>query len=67
MGYVVMIFVCLFICVSTIHAHKGAVLSCAWNMNGTWLATGSRDYLVKVFDIRKMKEVESYNGHYREV
>ena len=27
-----------------------------WNQNGNWLATASRDHLVKVFDIRNLKE-----------
>lgn len=38
-----------------------------WNMNGNWLLTGSRDQLVKVFDIRTMKEFQTLRGHKREV
>ncbi len=36
-------------------------------MNGNWLATGSRDFLVKLFDIRTMKEFGTLHGHNKEV
>ena len=52
---------------STLFSHKNAVVSCGWSINGNWLATGSRDQLVKVFDIRAMKELEVYRGHQKEV
>ena len=37
-----------------------------WNENGNWLLTGSRDHLVKVFDIRAMKEIAAFRGHKKE-
>ena len=37
-----------------------------WNRNGNWLLTGSRDRLVKVFDIRMMKEIFTFRGHKKE-
>ena len=52
---------------STISVHKKQVSCCAWNQNGNWLATGSRDGLIKLFDIRKMAEFESYRGHNSDV
>ena len=36
-------------------------------MNGNWLATGSTDGLVKLYDIRVMKEVEVWRGQNSEV
>ena len=33
---------------TTIHAHKSTVMDCAWNQNGNWLITASRDHLLKV-------------------
>lgn len=50
-----------------IHAHKNTVLCCDWNRNGNWLATGSRDFLIKLFDIRKMKEFSTLYGQNKEV
>ena len=37
-----------------------------WNKNGNWLLTASRDHLIKVFDIRAMKEIETFKGHKKE-
>ena len=37
-----------------------------WNKNGNWLLTGSRDRLLKVFDIRMMKEMYTFRGHKKE-
>ena len=34
---------------TTIHAHKSTVMDCAWNQNGNWLITASRDHLLKVW------------------
>ena len=39
----------------------------AWNNNGNWLLTASRDQLIKLYDIRAMKELVSLKGHYKEV
>ena len=38
-----------------------------WNLNGYWLATASRDTLIKVFDIRNMKELQLFRGHKKDV
>ena len=37
-----------------------------WNRNGNWLLTASRDHLIKVFDIRAMKEIQAFRGHKKE-
>ena len=37
-----------------------------WNQNGNWLLTASRDHLLKLFDIRAMKEIQTFRGHKRE-
>ena len=52
----------------TIHAHKSTVMDCAWNNNGNWLVTASRDHLLKLFDIRNLKEeMQTFRGHKKEV
>jgi polyadenylation factor subunit 2 len=51
-------------CVSILTAHKKQVNCLGWNaLNGNWLATGAKDGLLKVFDIRKMKPMEVHRGH----
>ena len=38
-----------------------------WNKNGNWLLTASRDHLLKIFDIRNLKEeLQTFRGHKRE-
>jgi polyadenylation factor subunit 2 len=51
---------------ATLHGHKSTVMECKWNKNGNWLLTGSRDHLLKVFDIRMMKELQTFRGHKKE-
>ena len=52
----------------TIHAHKSTVMDCSWNKNGNWLLTASRDHLLKLFDIRNLKEeMQTFRGHKKEV
>ncbi|XP_069106049.1 pre-mRNA 3' end processing protein WDR33-like [Argopecten irradians] len=49
------------------HAHKGTVMNLKWNQNGNWLLTASRDHLMKLFDIRNMKEeFQTFKGHKKE-
>lgn len=49
------------------HAHKATVMSVRWNRNGNWLATAARDHLIKIFDIRAMKELCTLKGHKKDV
>ena len=49
------------------HSHKAAVMSVKWNRNGNWLLTGSRDHLIKVYDIRAMKEMYTLKAHKKDV
>jgi len=52
---------------TTIHAHKSTVMDCAWNQNGNWLITASRDHLLKLFDLRNLKEeMQTFRGHKKE-
>lgn len=38
-----------------------------WNDNGNWLVTASRDHLLKLFDLRKLRdEVQVFRGHKKE-
>jgi len=54
-------------CLSTLYGHKNTVTKVAWNDNGNWLLTSSRDQLIKLYDIRAMKELCSLKGHHKEV
>ncbi len=48
------------------HTHKNTVNSLKWNANGNWLLSASRDHLVKLFDLRAMKELRKF-AHKAEV
>ncbi|XP_064642094.1 pre-mRNA 3' end processing protein WDR33-like isoform X2 [Lineus longissimus] len=49
---------------ATLHAHKNTCLDVKWNQNGNWFLTASRDHLLKVFDVRNIKEeVQAFKGH----
>ncbi|KAH3823226.1 hypothetical protein DPMN_125025 [Dreissena polymorpha] len=38
-----------------------------WNKNGNWMLTASRDHLMKLFDIRNLKEeLQVFKGHKKE-
>ena len=54
-------------CCFTRHAHKAAVTCVKWNRNGNWLLTASRDHLIKLYDIRTMKELDILKGHKSDV
>ncbi|KIM23526.1 hypothetical protein M408DRAFT_119447 [Serendipita vermifera MAFF 305830] len=56
-------------CLSTLHQHKNTIQALAFSphLDGNYLAAGSRDQSVSVFDIRAMKEFRMYKGHKREV
>ena len=42
-------------------------MSVKWNRNGNWLLTASRDHLIKVYDIRTMREMYTLKGHKKDV
>lgn len=55
-------------CVSNISSHKKTIMCCQWNPNnGNLLATGAKDAMVKIFDIRMMKEIQNLRGHNSDV
>ncbi|KAK3006361.1 hypothetical protein RJ639_016614 [Escallonia herrerae] len=49
------------------HGHKNTVLCVKWNQNGNWVLTASKDQIIKLYDIRAMKELESFRGHRKDV
>lgn len=49
------------------HGHKNTVLQVRWNQNGNWLVSGSRDQTLKLYDIRTLKEMQTFKGHKKEV
>eukprot|EP01147_Barroeca_monosierra_P004335 gene4335-6639_t len=49
------------------NVHRDSVMDIKWNANGHWLLTASRDSLIKLVDIRMMKEVHVYRAHQKEV
>uniref|UniRef100_A0A8R1HLZ1 WD_REPEATS_REGION domain-containing protein n=1 Tax=Caenorhabditis japonica TaxID=281687 RepID=A0A8R1HLZ1_CAEJA len=54
-------------CLATLQEHKSSVMAVEFNRNGNWLLTGGRDHLVKMYDIRMMKEFRTYRAHKKEV
>jgi polyadenylation factor subunit 2 len=52
--------------ITKLHAHKNMVTQCRWNANGNWLLSSSRDQLIKVFDIRVMREMRVFRSGKRE-
>jgi len=42
-------------------------LGLKWNKNGNWLITASRDQVLRIYDIRTMKEFQNFRGHKKEV
>ncbi|CAD5121786.1 DgyrCDS10263 [Dimorphilus gyrociliatus] len=52
---------------ATLHAHKNTVMQLQWNNNGNWLLTASKDHLLKLYDLRNMKqELQIFKGHKKE-
>lgn len=49
------------------HGHKNNIIDLKWNKNGNWMASVGRDQVVKLFDIRMMKEFASLKGHSKEI
>eukprot|EP00730_Choanoeca_flexa_P010669 TRINITY_DN197_c0_g1_i1.p1 TRINITY_DN197_c0_g1~~TRINITY_DN197_c0_g1_i1.p1 ORF type:complete len:518 (+),score=130.15 TRINITY_DN197_c0_g1_i1:131-1684(+) len=47
--------------------HKDAVLDLKWHDNGNWLLSAGRDSLIKLFDLRAMKEIQTFRAHSKEV
>ncbi|KAF7634761.1 hypothetical protein Mgra_00005795 [Meloidogyne graminicola] len=45
-----------------LHDHKNSVMAVQWNKNGNWLLTGSRDHVIKLYDVRMMREVQTFRG-----
>ncbi|CAB3411246.1 unnamed protein product [Caenorhabditis bovis] len=54
-------------CLATLQEHKSSVMAVEFNKNGNWLLTGGRDHLIKMYDIRVMKELQTYRAHKKEV
>ena len=53
---------------TTLHAHKNTCMDVKWNKNGNLFLTASRDHLIKLFDVRNLREdVQTYKGHRKEV
>lgn len=50
------------------YVHKNTCTDVAWNDNGNWFLTASRDHLIKLFDLRNLKsELQTFRGHKRDV
>lgn len=49
---------------ATLYGHKSAVLDVRWSPcnQGAWLAASSRDQLIKVFDLRMMREFATFRS-----
>jgi len=55
--------------VGTLHGHKNSVLDVKWNRrNGWWLATASKDQIIKIYDLRMIKrEMQTFRAHQKEI
>mmetsp|Transcript_76707 Transcript_76707/g.89128 ORF Transcript_76707/g.89128 Transcript_76707/m.89128 type:complete len:428 (+) Transcript_76707:33-1316(+) len=51
----------------TIYNHNKAVTNVRFNRNGNWLLSSSRDHRIKLYDIRMLKELQSFRGESTEV
>ena len=49
------------------NAHHNTIFRAKWNKNGNWLITGGRDKLIKLFDIRFLKEMQTFKGHDKDI
>jgi len=49
------------------HTHNTTISKVRWNKNGQWLLTGSRDRLIKIWDFRTFKSLQTFRGHKQEV
>eukprot|EP00045_Choanoeca_perplexa_P008676 m.81600 g.81600 ORF g.81600 m.81600 type:complete len:508 (-) comp14575_c1_seq1:559-2082(-) len=47
--------------------HKDGVLDLKWHRNGNWLLSASNDSLIKLFDLRAMKEIQTFRAHSKAV
>ncbi|EGD75123.1 hypothetical protein PTSG_06778 [Salpingoeca rosetta] len=49
------------------NVHRDSVTNVKWSPDGNALLSASRDSLIKLYDIRMMKEVHTYRAHRKEV
>ncbi|MBL7906178.1 MAG: caspase family protein [Bacteroidales bacterium] len=49
------------------HSHDDRIVSIALSPDGNWMATGSRDKTIKIFDTRTLNEIYTLLGHNGEV
>eukprot|EP01012_Entosiphon_sulcatum_P025101 TRINITY_DN3036_c0_g1_i1.p1 TRINITY_DN3036_c0_g1~~TRINITY_DN3036_c0_g1_i1.p1 ORF type:complete len:499 (+),score=53.86 TRINITY_DN3036_c0_g1_i1:135-1499(+) len=55
-------------CVATMPLHQHSVSRVKWNPNNpSWLLSGGKDFMLKLSDIRTMKEIYTFKGHKKEV
>lgn len=47
--------------------HSGPVTAVAFSADGRWLASGSEDTTVKIWDVRSGRELRTFAGHARDV
>lgn len=60
--YIIACYVCLFS-----HGYRNTILDLRWNRNGKWLLTAGKDQVIKMYDVRKLVEYQSFKGHKKDV
>ncbi|PAA69418.1 hypothetical protein BOX15_Mlig018914g1 [Macrostomum lignano] len=53
---------------TTLYVHKNTCTDVQWNRNGNWFLTASRDNLIKLFDVRNLRQdLQTFRGHKKDV
>lgn len=54
-------------CIATLHGHRATVMQAAWNANGHWVLSASRDASCAVHDMRMRRALASFRGPSKDV
>ncbi|KAJ8133537.1 hypothetical protein O1611_g93 [Lasiodiplodia mahajangana] len=52
-------------CIQTLEGHQGQIMSIAISPDGRWLASGSDDYTIKIWDVVVGACIQTFEGHNR--
>jgi polyadenylation factor subunit 2 len=55
------------LCVGTNYSHTSCVQALEYNGNGYWLLSGGNDHTCRLFDLRNLKEIQTFKGHQHQI